>query len=100
MTDPEDMDGPVDIIGLESPKPLGGIALAIQAAVQAAKVPTAGEPLKVRIVAPYRLCQQGTPYVGGNEVTVPGSTAFHWLKHNWAELVPARSKTASQKVEK
>lgn len=89
------------IVATEQVKEPGPTAVAIQAATLAAtamKDPS-GAPVKVRVIAPYRVSHDGKAYVGGDAVTVPAEIADHWLKNKWVQLVPARSKPASQKGE-
>jgi hypothetical protein len=105
MADSENTDGPGDtnvspvvFVDTEPVKAPSSTAVAIAAAkAQAAALAApSGEPVKVRVIAPYLVAYQGRRHVGGDTVEVPAATANHWLKNKWVELVPTRSKPAQK----
>lgn len=58
----------------------------------AARVVKAAEetsaPLKVKVVAPYRISVEGKHYVGGDVLEVPDDAEHTaWLQSGWAELL-------------
>src|SRR5260370_21870539 len=59
----------------------------VVATVAAVEKDTSGPPVRVRIVAPYRVCHEGKHFVGGQIASVPAATAEHWTKMKWAEPV-------------
>jgi hypothetical protein len=46
-----------------------------------------GPPVRVRVIAPYRVCHEGKHFVGGQTASVPAATAEHWTKMKWAAPV-------------
>ncbi|MFY9765373.1 MAG: hypothetical protein WAK42_10305 [Mycobacterium sp.] len=44
--------------------------------------------VRVKVVAPYRVLHEGTPYVGGDVLEVPNDEEHDtWRKSGWVELV-------------
>jgi ribosomal protein S5 len=62
----------------------------VAAAIRDAVKDAAKAPVKVKVVAPYRVVHEGKPFVGGNHLTVPAETADTWLKSKWVELVKGK----------
>lgn len=85
-----------DVVFVEGAGPVKApstVSAAIKAAQAAATVTT----VRVKVLAPYRVCHQGVAYVGGQTVTVPAAVANRWLADRSVELAPARPKPVSQK---
>lgn len=43
--------------------------------------------VKVKVIDRWRVVHEGKPYVKGDEVTVPESTAKEWIQSGWVESV-------------
>jgi hypothetical protein len=76
---------PMQVVFMETPeeKELPMAARVVKAAVE-----NPAEPLKVKVVAPYRVTHQGKPYVDGDVLEIPNDKEHDtWLKAGWVELV-------------
>jgi hypothetical protein len=61
------------------------ISMAARSIKEAVEKPA---PVKVKVVAPYRVLHEGKPYVGGDVLEVPKDKERDiWLKSGWVELV-------------
>jgi hypothetical protein len=58
----------------------------------AAEKDASGPPVRVRVIAPYRVCHEGKAFVGGQTPSVPAATAEYWIKMKWVERVPVSKK--------
>ncbi len=72
----------------EPDKPVSTTADAIKAAQKAAT----SSPVKVEVVAPYRVCVEGKPYVGGDTLELPADKANTWTKAGWVTPVAQKGK--------
>lgn len=52
----------------------------------------AEKTVKVRVSDRWRVVHDGKPYVKGDEVTVPESTAKEWEQNRWVERVTGKEK--------
>jgi hypothetical protein len=43
--------------------------------------------VKVKVVAPWRVCHDGKAYADGDTATVPETVAEEWLANGWVEKV-------------
>jgi len=64
----------------------------VAAVIAAAEKDAAGEPVRVRIIAPYRVSHEGKSFVGGQTASVPTATAQTWIKSGWVEPVKVSQK--------
>ncbi|MGO9228552.1 MAG: hypothetical protein ACLQKA_04980 [Bryobacteraceae bacterium] len=56
--------------------------------VKAAEEKPSTTPLKVKVVAPYRVLHEGKPYVGGDTLEVPDDEDHKiWLQSGWVQPV-------------
>jgi hypothetical protein len=76
---------PEPVVFVESPPTIVPSPLA--AVIAAAEREDSGKPVRVRVIAPYRVCHEGKPFVGGQTLSVPAPTAEKWTKANWVEPV-------------
>jgi hypothetical protein len=56
----------------------------------AAEKNASGPPVRVRVIAPYRVCHEGKPFVGGQTLGVPAATADTRIKSGWAKPVTTK----------
>jgi hypothetical protein len=50
-------------------------------------------PVKVKVVAPYRVVHEGKPYVGGDVLEVPNDEERDiWRKSGWIEMLSEKEK--------
>lgn len=63
--------------------------------IKAVKDTAAAEPVKVKVVANFRVVHEGKPFTGGQIVEVPAETANLWIKSKWVELVPVSKKASA-----
>ena len=79
--DPAQGKGPEPVVFLESqPVKFPSPAAVLLAA---AEKDASGTPVRVRVIAPYRVCREGKPFVGGQTLSVPAATAETWIKSGW-----------------
>ena len=86
---------PVVFLSAEPEKEVSDVAAQIAKAENGG----ANSTVKVRVFTPYRVVHEGKPYVGGDEVTVPGDVAELWEKSQWVERVKTRASRATAKEE-
>jgi hypothetical protein len=55
--------------------------------IKAAEKAAASNNVKVRVRDNYRVLHESKPYVGGETLELPMSTAANWIKNGWVEPV-------------
>jgi hypothetical protein len=48
--------------------------------------------IKVKVLAPYRVCHDGEAYVGGDTASVPEKVGQEWEQSGWVERVTSTAK--------
>jgi hypothetical protein len=78
------------VVLTQSPRVL--IPSPVAAVIAAAQKDASGRPVRVRVIAPYRVCHKGKSFVGGQQASVPAATAERWIKSGWVTPVQVSQK--------
>jgi hypothetical protein len=82
----EDVKPISPVIFIEAGEEREELSMAARVIKEAAENPAA--PLKVKVVAPYRVVHAGVAYTGGDVLEVPNDKEHDiWVKSGWIELV-------------
>jgi hypothetical protein len=83
-------DKPVSSVVFLTPEPekKESVNSAMAETIKAAEKAAASNNVKVRVRDNYRVLHESKPYVGGQTLELPMSTAANWIKNGWVEKVP------------
>jgi hypothetical protein len=78
LDDDAAQEEPDSVVFVESPptivpSPLAGV-------IAAAEKGAMSEPVRVRVIAPYRVCHKGEHFLGGQTLRVPAPIADTWIR--------------------